>query len=329
MTPYFATEREGAAVYDIYEWYERAKKERGDIDQADRIIKVMKALEGFRSSGILEDKRFERNIRRMLDEIYVDEVQDQRTSEIGMLLMLVRSSRGIHFAGDTAQCISKDALFRFANAKSLFFTNFNGIVTPTVLPLAHNFRSHKGILRVASLVMELLYNGFPDLVDKLPPEIGDIPGPKPTLYIGNNIIDILKPKGGMETPRKPDAPNRRSKEYGEDILKPKEEMETPPKLDAPNCKSKEYGEVRVILVRDEETRDKLRLELGRSSFVLTILQSKGMEFDDVLLYDFLSKSPYGHKLDMLEELFKRRRQPGMIYLNKGLLLGVHRKWAIC
>ncbi|RPB01641.1 P-loop containing nucleoside triphosphate hydrolase protein [Choiromyces venosus 120613-1] len=293
MAPYFATERDRAAVYDIYEWYERAKKKRGDIDQADRIIKVMKALEAFRSSGILEDKRFERNIRRMLDEIYVDEVQDQRTSEIGMLLTLVKFPWGIHFAGDTAQCISKDALFRFANAKSLFFTNFNGIITPTVLPLAHNFRSHKGILRVASLVMELLYNGFPELVDKLPPEIGDIPGPKPTLYIGNNIIDILKPGEGMEAPPRPDAPDR---------------------------ESGEYGGVRVILVRDEETRDKLRGELGRSSFVLTILQSKGMEFDDVLLYDLLSTSPYSHKLDILEELFKRKHQPdsrGQAYLGPG------------
>ena len=147
-----------------------------------------------------------------------------------MLLTLVGSPQDIHFgmsrsifcpsllalwshqsaAGDTAQCISKDALFRFANAKSLFYEHFRNSTSstrelkPTLLPLSQNFRSHKQILSVASLVMHLLYRGllfpgtlhrlfsysssdlgFPDLVDKLPPEIGDRPGPKPTLY-GNS-----------------------------------------------------------------------------------------------------------------------------------------------
>jgi len=68
----FASERDRDAVYDIYEWYERAKDKRGDIDQADRVIKVMKALEAFRSSGVPEDGEFERKIRSLLDEIYVD-----------------------------------------------------------------------------------------------------------------------------------------------------------------------------------------------------------------------------------------------------------------
>ncbi|KAG0641145.1 hypothetical protein HOY80DRAFT_955829 [Tuber brumale] len=284
LAPNFASEREREAVYELYEWYERTKKKRGDIDQPDRIIKVNKALEAFSSSEIIEDKIFERDIRRILDEIYVDEVQDQRTSDIGMLLALVRFPRGIHFAGDTAQCISKDALFRFANAKSLFYERFKDSTSsdrdlrPTLRPLSHNYRSHKQILSVASLVMDLLYRGFPDLVDESPPEIGDIPGPKPTLYVGNNITNMLK----LE-----------------------EEREGPQKSNTDNSGFNEYGGVRVILVRDKETRDELRAVLGRSSEVLTILQSKGMEFEDVFLYNFLSTSPYSHKLDILEEVFKR------------------------
>ena len=79
-----------------------------------------------------------------------------------------------------------------------------------------------------------------------------------------------------------------------------------------NGKFNEYGEARVILVRDEETCSKLQAELGRSSLVLTILNSKGMEFEDVILYNFLSTSPYSHKLDILEELFKRGHHTGEI-----------------
>ncbi|KAG0134889.1 P-loop containing nucleoside triphosphate hydrolase protein [Tuber indicum] len=308
LAPNFASDMERNTVYDIYEWYERTKGKRGNIDQADRIIRVMGALEAFGSSEIFG----------ILDEIYVDEIQDHRASEIGMLLSLVGSPLGIHFAGDTAQCISKDALFRFANAKYLFYERFkDGSCSdierkPRLLPLSHNFRSHKEILRVASLVMHLLYGGFPDLVDNLPPEIGDIPGPKPTLYIGNNITDILKFEEGMEKLLKSDG---RSNKFNE------------------------YGEVRVILVRDEETRDRLQAELGRSSLVLTIIQSKGMEFEDVFLYDFLSTSPYSHKLNILEEVFRWSHHadfsPGDYFgpggegsgYNTSTYLGSHVVWA--
>ncbi|CUS11080.1 unnamed protein product [Tuber aestivum] len=289
LAPNFASHRERDAVYSIYEWYERTKKKRGDIDQTDRIVGVTKTLAVFRSSEVLSDNVFEQKIRSILDEIYVDGVQDHRTLDIRMLLTLVGSPLGIHLAGDTAQCISKDALFRFANAKSLFHERFwdstssaRGLV-PIPLVLSHNFRSNKQILSVASFIMRLLYRGFPDLVDEPPSEIGDRTGPKPTLYIGNNIIDILRFE---------------------------EKMENPMQSDGPTFRTGNNGEVRVILVRDEETRDKLRTEMGRSWLVLTVLQSKGMEFEDVFLYNFLSTSPYRHKLNVLEELFKRRAAPG-------------------
>lgn len=118
--------------------------------------------------------------------VYI-EVQDQRPLEIELLLSFIRNPRGIHFgnslascydsscaptykilAGDTAQSISKDALFRFANAKALFYTRFSKLdyiegnktlLKPTLLPLSKNFRSHQGILSLASLIMELMYTG--------------------------------------------------------------------------------------------------------------------------------------------------------------------------
>ncbi|PWW77615.1 hypothetical protein C7212DRAFT_362777 [Tuber magnatum] len=272
LAPNFATERERGAVYDIYEWYERAKKKRGDIDQADRIIRVMKALEAFRSSGISEDNVFEQNTRRILDEIYVD-----------------------------AQCISKDALFRFENAKALFYDRFRGNTSstrdlkPTLKPLLHNFRSHKQILSIASLVMDLLYGEIFPVLNLLFILI---------FGVGDSITEILKFIEKTENPRG---------------------------LDAQNSKFQEYGEVRVILVRDEETRDKLRKELGSSWLVLTILQSKGREFEDVFLYNFLSTTPYSDDLDILEELFKRRHHSEIVIASqvlcselKNLYVGVTR-----
>jgi len=45
-----------------------------------------------------------------------------------------------------------------------------------------------------------------------------------------------------------------------------------------------------------------------------------MEFDDVFLYNFLSTSPYSHKLNILEELFERRHHTGKIYFIKRINL---------
>lgn len=112
-------------------------------------------------------------------------------------------------AGDTAQCISKDSVFRFPEIKALFYEHYETIASqlkqpsfarPIQFSLAKNYRSHQGILSFASWVMQLLWHGmtgpessqlsvpnnfcigFPDTIDKLEPEIGQIGGPKPIIF---------------------------------------------------------------------------------------------------------------------------------------------------
>ncbi|KAH0558796.1 hypothetical protein GP486_004564 [Trichoglossum hirsutum] len=57
-----------------------------------------------------------------------------------------------------------------------------------------------------------------------------------------------------------------------------------------NERISDFGAEQVILVRDEEAKKNLQEEIGDIALILTILQSKGMEFDDVLLYNFFSES---------------------------------------
>ena len=71
-----------------------------------------------------------------------------------------------HFsAGDTAQCISKDSAFRFQNVKSLMFEHFSHLsqaakspelARPKLCALNRNYRTHQGILSLASYVMGVL-----------------------------------------------------------------------------------------------------------------------------------------------------------------------------
>lgn len=52
----------------------------------------------------------------------------------------------------------------------------------------------------------------------------------------------------------------------------------------------QFGADQVIIVRDGVQKEKLVREIGDFALILTILESKGMEFEDVLLFDFFSTS---------------------------------------
>lgn len=67
-----------------------------------------------------------------------------------------------------------------------------------------------------------------------------------------------------------------------------------------------FGGLRVILVRDEKTQYELQRKVPTSTLVLTILQSKGMEFDDVFLYNFFSTSSYSSDFKVLGDLLRER-----------------------
>ena len=63
-----------------------------------------------------------------------------------------------------------------------------------------------------------------------------------------------------------------------------------------------FGAEIVILVRDKQTRDDIQADMGETALVLTILDSKGMEFEDVILYDFFTTAPSGSDFGLLEGL---------------------------
>ncbi|CAG8599278.1 1529_t:CDS:10, partial [Racocetra fulgida] len=58
----------------------------------------------------------------------------------------------------------------------------------------------------------------------------------------------------------------------------------------------EFGANQVIIVRDEKAKKRLEESIGKVGLILTIFEAKGMEFNDVLLYDFFTDSPAGQKV---------------------------------
>lgn len=52
----------------------------------------------------------------------------------------------------------------------------------------------------------------------------------------------------------------------------------------------QFGAEQVIIVRDTAGKERLKAAIGEFALILTIMESKGMEFEDVLLFDFFSTS---------------------------------------
>ena len=272
LAPTFVLEAERSRVYEVFKRYEKLKSELGGVDYVDRVFNLLRALQ--------RDSSLKQLLRYGFDEVYIDEIQDQRCLDIELLLSFIKDCRGFHFAGDTAQAISQESTFRFSDIKALFYdhfarasvaTNQYELSHPEMFTLSKNYRSHQGILALASLVMGMIWKGFPETVDKLEPEIGNLNGPKPVLFYG--IDDEILRSRGVGQPAVP----------------------------------REFGAEQAILVRDTRAKASLVKQIGEVANILTILESKGMEFEDVILWNFFSECPDQAGLRSLEALDK---EPG-------------------
>ncbi|KAF8453351.1 hypothetical protein BGX38DRAFT_417317 [Terfezia claveryi] len=275
IAPLFTSEAERKQVYQIYELYEKLKGKYQDWDGVDRTRDVLMQMK--------ETPALVNRLRDAIEEIYVDEIQDQRLIEIEFLLGLVKYPRGVHLAGDSAQCISRDSTFRFSDIKALFFEVFDRTATamkrsslskPKEFRLAHNYRSHQGIIALGALLIDNLWNGFPDMIDKLRPEIGKYTGPMPTFFAGFKAEDVLV-----------------SQAFG--VVDLYDQLA-------------DFGADQVILVRDEAVQKEIHSRVGTEVLILTVLQSKGMEFEDVVLLNFFSSGGHTNSYRSLDRLIDKK-----------------------
>ncbi|XP_057845589.2 uncharacterized protein LOC131055004 isoform X1 [Cryptomeria japonica] len=259
------------AIYEIFLYYEKQKQRNGNFDIADVVNHLHHQI---RSTGYLGKK---------LNFIYVDEVQDLPMAQISLFKYVCSNVReGFIFAGDTAQTIARGVYFRFEDVRNLFYKEFletdndqsKTKFVPDLFQLSQNFRTHTGITKLAQSVMEVLYHFFPFAVDKLNPETSLIYGEAPTVLDTReeeSIITTIFGNGG----------NIGSAKY-------------------------EFGAEQAILVRDDNQKVQVLEQVGKQSLVLTILECKGLEFQDVLLYNFFSGSPLGMKWRVIYDFMNQK-----------------------
>ena len=248
--PSFTADR--GTIYKLFLAYENIKQSLGMFDEADVVHHIYHRLEHHVPIWSIH-------------EIYVDETQDFTQAELSVIIRSCRNPNRLFFTGDTAQSIMRGIAFRFSDLKSLFYymkeslksvgQESEVIVPDKVYELTHNYRSHAGILNLASTVTDLLSYFFPESFDKLARDQGLFEGPKPVLLESCSFSDLAV------------------------ILRGHKRKTSPI----------EFGAHQVILVASDEVRDSLPEELSLA-LVMTIYEAKGLEFDDVLLYNFFKDS---------------------------------------
>ena len=194
-----------------------------------------------------------------IHSLYIDEVQDFTQAELAIFIHCCRDPNSMFFTGDTAQSIMRGIAFRFQDLRSSFHRIHSKIPQIKVPQKPHNltinFRSHSGILKLAGSIIDLISEFFKDSIDHLPDDEGMFPGPTPVLLESCKIDDLA-------------------------LLLSTNKRE---------ASAIEFGAHQVIIVQSKEAKESLPPIL-KGAIVLTIFEAKGLEFDDVLLYNFFTDS---------------------------------------
>ncbi|MBN3300841.1 TRNK1 protein, partial [Amia calva] len=249
--PNFQEDR--SEIYRLFRLYQQIKSQRGFFDEEDVLHNLSLRLANLEV------------IPWSIHELYGDEIQDFTQAELCLLMKIINDPNSMFLTGDTAQSIMKGVAFRFSDLRSLFYyasksktdrkKRFIVRKPKRIYELYQNYRSHSGILKLASGIVDLLQFFFPESFDRLPRDRGLFDGPKPTVLESCSVSDLAILLRGNKRKSQPI----------------------------------EFGAHQVILVANETAKETIPEELSLA-LVLTIYEAKGLEFDDVLLYNFFTDS---------------------------------------
>ncbi|OCH88368.1 P-loop containing nucleoside triphosphate hydrolase protein, partial [Obba rivulosa] len=257
-------------IYDLFESYIKLKRERRERDAADSHGRKLRLHR--RTHRIIHGFQ-ECNLSRIaVDFLYVDEAQDNLLIDAFVLRSLCRNPNGLFWAGDTAQTISLGSSFNFNELKAFNWrierrkiAPHKNDFPPETFQLAVNYRSHAGIVDCARSVIDLITKFWPDSIDHLAREQAMVLGPKPVFYNDSECEDPRCLEQFFSAQNNVGATFTNGRLYA-------------------------HMPCAGILVRDVITLQRLRSLLGEVPHIFTILDSKGLEFNDVLLYNFFADS---------------------------------------
>lgn len=249
----FISETDRNEIYSIFETYEQYKKNnRYDIHLFDWMDVI------FHCYKELSNENSYKGIS--IHSLVHDEVQDATQAELALYFKICDPNK-LFFTGDTCQTIARGINFRFCDLRSLFHyshCNNDTIIIPPISHLTVNFRSHASITNLACSIVELIkfFNPF-SFDSELPRDQGILEGNFPLLLDSIDIDNLYYLLFG------------KNRLHVDEI---------------------EFGADQVIIVKNQAAKENLPDFLKKEALCLTVFESKGLEFNDVLLFNFFSDS---------------------------------------
>ncbi|CAD8049358.1 unnamed protein product [Paramecium sonneborni] len=251
-----SNKKEFKMVYEIFIQYEKWRICEGYFDLLDIV------------NHILVQIKQEDLSKNLIHYLFLDEIQD--LPEALILLFEKISILGTLYSGDTAQNICKGVGFRF-----LTIQDYKKIIESkddynyyqskeTLQILNQNFRSNFRILNLANSIVSLIEIYFPKTIDFLKKQSSNFEGFKPIIvngsldllfYLFEGIINLVNSQEIQKLPL-------------------------------------ELGQHSVIIVKNQESKKNVP-KLFQHILVLSIEEIKGLEFENVILYNFFNDDYIG------------------------------------
>ena len=257
-----------AEAYKIFENYQLYLHDKGLWDDSDKALYILK--NSFLQQVIRREHVIKFNFSPesegafYYDRVYIDEVQDFTQAEILLFFLSAGMYSTLFMVGDTAQAVEEAVSFRFEEIRGLVYKVCNDdIPKPTKLHV--NFRSHKGILNLAANVIERMKQAFGQSSELLSVDSGLLLGPKAAVFPYFKSLTNAHKNNHKSSQLFHD-----SKEMIKNLMEYK-----------PNA----------FFLTPESNVEHLKEMTDNAGQVLSIVDSKGLEFMEVVIVDFFSSVP--------------------------------------
>ena len=289
------TEEQKDEIYNYYIKYEKWKLENNYFDFQDVVNFLIRQV---------SIELVPKNIK-LIDILFIDEVQDFSINQLYLMSLISKDIKVL--AGDTCQTISKTNAFRFCDLNSIYYAakEINNIIKnktavdikePEEIQTNLNFRCHYPVLKLAHLIFEMIFLLFPQTLDKVKCDYTkDITGYQPSIII--DLDSFIKKLTGESNEKNNKDKNNNKKEFT-------------------------FAFNHCFICRNIEAEKNLSGKYNKKILTSTVTESKGMEYEIVIIYNFFNDA-YPFVLNLWSKVlthmkFEKTENPNIQNIQKEL-----------
>ena len=264
-------------IYNIFEKYEMWKLKNNYFDFQDVVNYLIREV----NIELVPQNR------KMFDLVFIDEVQDFSINQLYLLFLISRDIKVL--AGDTCQTLSKINTFRFADLNNVLYT-FASIKNIKIneqrnIEINLNYRCQSNILKFAHLIYEMIRTFFSHTLDKVRMDFSTKVGGGEKPYLIPPEIKICESKK-LNYKNLELVENKTGFDY---FLKGLTENNL--FLDDPkSIINISFSVNHCVICRNNDVVKKLNTKYNNKIFCSTAFESKGLEYEIVILYNFFKDS---------------------------------------